>query len=258
MHEYDDVQGQAHTLEQRREDQFGNPDLPDPRNFDVEFSSSGLVLQLTTRTTSGGFHRSERFVYGDAGELLRSVITNRSGVESEITDFIRESDERQIWTTRDFSGVVVGNGVTQYSNGLAVRSTSFRSGAMSVDKRIEYVKGKLSKRVSEYYGFNGALSERWIAIFNESERVIENFGLKADGRPLGDGKYVYEYDSAGRTYRVLSFNDLADENIPNYIRGFTYVCDEKGNWIERREYSLFRDDGRWQQSITTRRLSYHE
>jgi len=257
MDEYKDVQGKVHTLEQRRENKFENPDRPDPRNFDVEFSPSGLVLQITTRTTSGGFYRSERFVYSERGELIRSATTDRSGVESENTDFIKESDERRIWRTRDSSGLAVGNGVTEYSDGHAVRSTSFRSGAIITDKRIEYVEGRLSRWISDYYGFNGTLAERCIAIFDENERVIENFGLKADGKPLGDGRYKCEYDSLGRKYRVLSFNDLADDNVPNHIRGFTYVCDEQGNWVARHEYSRFRSDDRWWESITKRKLTYY-
>jgi hypothetical protein len=124
-------------------------------------------------------------------------------------------------------------------------------------KSFEYADGKLSKALSKYYGPNKSLLEVSTSRFDSLGRVIEAFGLRPDGKPTGDGRYVYEYDDEGRTHRILSYNDLADAEIPNSIRGFKYTSDENGNWVERDEYWRSRSDSDWTNKITTRTLTYY-
>lgn len=260
MHEYHDLLGRVSTLEQRSDEKHRIPELshiPDHQSFDVELSASRLVLLLVTRTHSGAVHHSTRFFYGDAGELKRSVRKDAAGAETESTELSRESEGKRAWATRNVDGHLIASGIDEYVSGLLVCTTSFQGEALSTRRTIGYVDRRPVKRISEFYGSNGELAETSIAKFDQEGRVSEAFGLKPDGRPLGDGRYVYEYDSAGRKYRVLSFDDMADENVPNHIRGFTYVCDEVGNWIERREYGRFRSDDRWRESVITRKLTYY-
>lgn len=260
MHEFDDLQGRVRTLEQRGDGKHRIPELsnlPDHQSFDIEFGPSKLVILLVTRTHSGAVHHSKRFFYGDSGELKRTVRKDASGAETESNELSRETGGKRAWATRKIDGHLIASGIDEYVSGLLVCASSFRGEALSTRRTIEYVDRKPVQRMSEFYGFTGELAEKSITKFDIKGRIVETFGLKPDGRPLGDGKYVYEYDSAGRKHRVLSFDDIADENIPNRISGFTYVCDEEGNWIERREFSRGRSDDRWRVSVTERKLAYH-
>ena len=47
-----------------------------------------------------------------------------------------------------------------------------------------------------------SLSSGYRAMTLKAE-LQKHYGLKGDGKPLGDGKYKYEYDSGGRTQQGL-------------------------------------------------------
>ncbi len=257
MNENYGVKGSIHTLEQRKPWKYGLDHLPNLESYDVEFSPAGQVLQRTDYTNAERIYRSSRFVHNDAGKLVRTVEFDGAGIELAISEFAY-SEGRRVCTTRDERGIVTGRDVDEYDgNLLTVLGTYDGNGQPKRLKCFEYAEGKLSKAVSKYYGPDRGLLEISISHFDSLGRVIEAFGLTPDGKPTGDGRYVYEYDDVGRKHRILSYNDLVDTEIPDSIRGFVYECDEHGNWTERREYHRFRGDSDWTQRITTRRLTYY-
>lgn len=81
------------------------------------------------------------------------------------------------------------------------------------------------------------------------------YGLNAEGKPLGDGRYTYEYDDEGRQIRVWSFNEFAEDDVANGVTVYEYETDGTGNWIERREFHRFRSDPHWIKQVTTRNLT---
>ncbi len=86
---------------------------------------------------------------------------------------------------------------------------------------------------------------------------METYGLNGDAKPLGDGKYKYEYDSKGRTSRVWTFNDFVPDGPASGLRIYEYETDEAGNWVERRDFYQSRGDSTWSMKTTTRRLTYY-
>jgi hypothetical protein len=258
MNENYGVKGSVHTLEQRRPWKHGLDHLQNLQSFDVEFSPAGQVLQRTDYTNAEHIYRSSRFVYDDTGRLVRAVEFDGTGIEVAVYEF-EYSEGKRVCIARDARGIVTGRDIDEYDGDLlTVLGTYDASGRPKRLKSFEYAEGKLSKAVSKYYGSGGELLEISISHFGPFGRVIEAFGLTPDGKPTGDGRYVYEYDDVGREHRILSYNDLADTEIPNGIRGFVYRCDERGNWIERDEYHRSRSDSDWTKRITTRRLTYYE
>jgi hypothetical protein len=257
MNENYDVKGCVHRLEQRRPWKYGLEHLPDHESFDVEFSPTGQVLQQTDYTNATSIYRSSRFVYDDAGKLIRIVECDGAGIEVGVSEF-EYSEGRRVCTTRDATGIVTGREVDEFvGNVLALLGTYDANGQPKRLKSFEYTEGKLTKAVSKYYGPGGSLVEISISIFDSLGRISEAFGLTPDGKPTGDGRYTYEYDEEGRAHRILSYNDLADPEVPNSIRGFVYKCDEYGNWTERSEHYRSRRDSDWTNRITTRRLMYY-
>jgi hypothetical protein len=257
MNENYDLKGRVRTLEQRSPWKYGLDNLPNHESFDVEFSPTGQVLQQTDYTNASAVYKSWRFIYDDAGRHIRTVQFDGAGAEVAISEFER-AEGRRVCTTRDATGVVTGRDVDEFvGNLLTLLGTYDASGRPKRLKSFEYAEGKLSRSVSKYYGCDGKFSEQWITSYDSAGRVAETFGLKADGSPLGDGRYTYEYDDEGRKHKILSYNDLAGPNIPNSIRSFVYQCDEHGNWTERTEYHRFRSDCDWTKRITTRKLTYY-
>ena len=87
-------------------------------------------------------------------------------------------------------------------------------------------------------------------------RVNKTFGLTGAGLPVGDGKYVYEYDEESRKKYVWSFDDWSPRNSAIALTINEYDCDEHGNWVERRKFHQFRGDSSWRLTKTTRGLEY--
>ena len=104
----------------------------------------------------------------------------------------------------------------------------------------------MQKSTSVYFGpEKGEAVENWISAYGPNgESWLKHLGLKPDGKPLGDGRYIYEYDGEGRRCEVLSFNDSTNDNVPNHIRRFAYSDEmnmgELG--VECREYGARRQE----------------
>jgi hypothetical protein len=255
MNENYGVKGSVHTLEQRKPWKHGLEHLPNLQSFDVEFSPAGQVLQQTDYTNAEHIYRSSRFVYDDTGRLVRSVEFDGTGIEIAFYEF-EYSEGKRVCIARDARGVVTGRDIDEYDRDLlTVLGTYDASGRPKRLKSFKYTKGKLTQSVSKYYGYNGKLCEQWITTYDSEGRVAKTFGLKADGSPLGDGKYAYEYDGGGRQIKVWSFNDR--ENVANAVTISEYLCDENGNWTERSDYHHSKHYSNWTKRITTRRLTYY-
>jgi hypothetical protein len=259
MNENYNVKGPVLKLEQRKPCVPGLEHLVDYDSFDVEFSPSGQVVHFTQYTGAGDVFRSECYSYDDSGKLARSLEFDSAESEAGTTDYDHDSDGKRVgWTRRDKSGTVTGRGVEEYAGKLLVSLVSFRANDVVVRRKtFEYWDDKLVQSVSTYYGPNGEVSERWISAYDEDGRITETFGLKSDGKPLGDGRYIYEYDHEGRESRVLSVNEFADDNEPNHTKRFAFKFDEHGNWIKRCEYTRSRSDSNWRKTFTTRKLTYY-
>lgn len=257
MDENYDVRGCVHTLEQRRSWKYGLDHLPDHESFDVELSPTGKVLKQVDYTFAKGVYRTSRFAYDNAERLIRTVKLDGAGIEVAISEF-EYSEGRRVCTTRDTTGIVTGRLVDEYVGDLPALLSSYDgNGQPKRLKSFEYTEGRLSKAVSKSYGPGGRIAEISISYFDSLGRVIEAFGLTAEGKPTGDGRYTYEYDGDGREHRILSYNDLDDSNVPNSIRDFVYKCDEHGNWTERIEFHRFGSDSDRTKRITTRTLTYY-
>jgi hypothetical protein len=257
MNENYDVKGSVHTLEQRKPWKYGLEHLRNLKSFDVEFSPAGQVLQRTDYTNAESIYRSTRFEYHESGRLIRAVEIDGAGIELAVSEF-EYSESKQLCITRDTKGIVTGRDIDEYNGNLPTLVGSYdANGHPRRLKSFEYREGRLAKAVSQYYGLEGKVVEISISQFDSLGRLVEAFGLAPDGKPLGDGRYTYEYDDEGRKHKILSYNDLVDTDVPNSIRGFTYKCDEHGNWTEREEYYRSNGDSDWSKSVTTRKLRYY-
>lgn len=261
MNEYYDVKGQVLKLEQRRP--FTSKleqDLPFISvlgNFDVEFSPSGQVIHVTTYAGAGAVHRSERLIYDEAGKRIRTIEFDGAGIMTSSTDFQYESEgSRVVWTDHDQSGTVRGRGVEEYVGKLRMSLAMFGANDLPVlRKTFEYAGNKLQKAVSKYYLPDGDLREQWISTYDSEGRMAETYGLNADGEPLGDGRYKFEYDREGHEIKTWYFNEW--DNLAKGVTVFEYTFDELGNWIEQREYHRFKGHSHWTQRITNRKLTYY-
>jgi hypothetical protein len=257
MNENYDVKGSVHTLEQRRPRKYRLDHLPNRQSFDLEFSPTRQILQQTAYTNSEGIYRSSRFAYDDTGRLTRIVESDGTGKEFRVSEF-EYSLRRRTCTTRNATGIMTGLDVDEYDENklLTLLGSYDADGKPKRLKSFKYSNSKLVEAVSKFYVPDGSLVEISISRFDSLGRIVEAFGLTPDGKPLGDGRYVYEYDGEGRKHKILSFNDLDETDVPGSIRGFTYKCDEIGNWTERTEYYRSRGDSDWTKKVTTRRLTY--
>jgi hypothetical protein len=99
----------------------------------------------------------------------------------------------------DAFSVVANHGVGKYSGKNLLSTSSFdNENRRRRVKTFEYSGGRLVKSDSLYYLSDGTAYERWLVDYDSDGRIHKTYGLKADGSPLGDGKYVYEYDQQGR------------------------------------------------------------
>lgn len=261
MNENYELKGCVRRLEQRRQSKPLTPRIDKSRDFesfDVEFSPIGQVQNLTTYTRTGAVDGSERHIYDEMGNLISIVAFDGGGVQTTTTEFEYDKEQRRVeWIVRDFSAALLRRGTDQYFGDLLISLATFRPDGLPIAlKTFEYAEKRLLKSVSQFYGFDGRLSERWISAYDSAGRLIETFGLKEDGKPLGDGRYMYEYDKEGRKYRVSSFNEGSHDDTPNVVSDFVYKCDEQGNWIERREYRRLRSESHRRETLSTRKLVY--
>lgn len=258
MYENYGLKGHVRNLKQRKQWVFSEGPLnqvPNLDSYDVEFSSAGLVLAKTSYTHGGALHRSTRFEYNDAGQLVRSEKFDNKGDKIEIVQLVR-SQGKCTWTACDASGATTNYGIDEYDGTNVVLSSSY-DGKCNPNtlKSFQYEEGNLSRSVSIRYGYDGTVGEQWITTYDAAGRVAKTFGLKADGAPLGDGKYSYEYDEEGRESKVWTFDDL--EDVPRSVRVSEYRNDGIGNWIERHDFHRSKSDSRWRKTTSTRTLSYY-
>jgi hypothetical protein len=101
------------------------------------------------------------------------------------------------------------------------------------------------------------LVEQWLSSYDAAGRIVETYGLSGNGKPLGDGKYKYEYDSEGRTSRVWTFNDTVSGQPATGIKICEYEMDESENWVARREFHQSRGDSTWKMMTTSRKFTYY-
>ena len=261
MNENYKVKGRVHTLRQRREYQPITPEIDrhrDFESFDVQFSPEGLVQAFTAYTNLGTFDGRERYIRDRERRLIRTLNYDSSGGLASVVSYEYADGGHAEWKEHSVAGDLLRNGVDEYRGKELISIARFRSnGLLAFQKRFEYAEERLVKSVSLYYSISGNLAERWISSYGSNGRIAETYGLKPDGDALGDGMYRYEYDAEGRKSRILSFNDCSDSHLPNRISEFIYRCDEKGDWIERKELSAFESDDCWRESLTSRELVYY-
>lgn len=258
MNEEYGLKGNVKRLEQRRQSKFDSGLLqhtPDHDSFDVEFSLLGRSLRETYYTYDGLVHRSTRFHYDEAGRLIRTEKFDHTGACFGCCEHVY-SEGKCEWLSRDAAGVITGRGVDEHDGTRLVRLSSFDDhGGPRRIKSFEYSDNRLVKSDSRY--FLDGYVQRWLADYDSAGRIHKTYGLKSDGSPLGDGKYVYEYDQDGRESKVWSFNEYNDDNVATQVKIYEYVDDEERNWIERRELNVWRNDSYRSKTITARKLTYY-
>lgn len=258
MNEEYGVKGRVRTLHQRKNwlSDSGIAHLPNHDSFDVEFSPTGGVLLETTYTFSNDVYGHACFVYDDDQRLIRANRFDESDREKSSFEY-EYVEGRCLWTARDPTGIVTGRGVEEYDAGCLMSSNTYDAAGHPTHLiTYEYTAGKRAKKVSKYLN-QGKPYEIQISHFDSLGRVAETFGLTGDERPLGDGRYKFEYDEEGRPSRTQSYNDWGKTDLPNHVSRFTYLCDGHGNWIQRNEYSRWQSDTGWKKHKTTRELTYY-
>ncbi len=260
MHDHYGVKGRVRTLQQRKIKIWlldsGIANCPNHDSFDVHFSPTQQVLLETEYTHSTYIYRHRRHEYDNAQRLSRTIESDASGMETRRFDF-EYCDGKCLRTTRDGVGNILSRGASDYVDGSLISSSSYEpDGQPALLTAYEYQGGKVLKKVSKSF-YRGKPGEVWTCHYDSLGRIVETYGLTAEGKPVGDGRYKYEYDEEGRERRILSYDDWSDSNVPNHVRAFRYKCDEQGNWIERIEGSRFRSDKKWKTYKTTRKLTYH-
>ena len=258
MNDKYDVKGRVHKLEQRKVWNIGLDHVPNPDTFDVEFSPSGQVLRKTTYNMAGAVIGSVHFLYNDSGQISRSLEFDGAGKQIHSNDFVNQTDGNRVITASETDGKFAGRTIEVYEGNLLL---SFRSydvdNLLKREKTFQYTGSKLQTSDSQYYLPDGAFSERWLTDYDSEGRIRRTHGLKADGSPLGDGKYLHEYDEEGRIGKIWTFSEFGDDNIASSVTIYEYVTDDVGNWIERREFHLWRNDTYQSKRITTRKLTYY-
>jgi hypothetical protein len=108
---------------------------------------------------------------------------DRAGGPLRSTDFQCDSEGRCIgWTGFDSSGGLTRRCVQQYAGKLLVSSATSDAKGMAIRQEdFEYVASDLVKSVCRYYGPDGTLCETWTSHHDTQGRLIETFGLAAEG-----------------------------------------------------------------------------
>jgi len=145
-----------------------------------------------------------------------------------------------------FSGVSVSTELIYEANATLMRR-----------KDYQYEAGKLAQAISRYFNPDGTVREDQIEGFDSEERILLTYGLTASGKPLGDGKYLHEYDAEGRETRRLDLDEFDVEKLPKREERIEYSSDEHGNWITRRARSKWLGDSDWTETITVRTIEYY-
>jgi hypothetical protein len=260
MNEEYGIKGCVHRLEQRKHLKFSIDGLdkkPNHDSYDVEFSIAGQVLQEITYNYGGTPCRSTKFDYDDAGRLTRTSAIGSTGVEIAVSE-LAYSKGKCTWVNRDATGTITSRGIDEYDGEHLILLSTFdgRDRPKTV-KSFEYLENKLTKSDSRYFLPDGTMCERWLTDYDSQGRVRRTHGLKADGSPLGDGKYLHEYDEEGRIGKVWTFTEFGNDNIASSVTIYEYATDDVGNWIERREFHLWRNDTYQSKGTTTRKLTYY-
>lgn len=204
MNDKYDVKGRVHKLEQRKVWNIGIDRVPNPDSFDVEFSPSGQVLRETTYNMAGAVIGSVHFLYNDSGKISRSLEFDGAGKQIQSNDFVHQTDGNRVITASETDGKFGGHTIEVYEGNLLLSFRSYdANNLLKREKTLHYIGSKLQTSDSRYYLPDGKLVEQWLSSYNTEGRIAETYGLNGDGKPLGDGKYQYEYDSEGRTSRGL-------------------------------------------------------
>lgn len=252
------IKGRVHRLQQRKLWNLGLEDLPNHESFDAEFSPSGQTLRITNYNMATTAIGSEQFDYDNFGKLIRCVEFDAGGRETCSSDFVYESQESRVVIKRKPSGEVLSRTVEVYEENLLLSLATYDGeDRLKREKTFQYASNKLTESDSRYYLPDGTLYEEWVSCYDSEGRIARTRGMKADGKSLGDGKYLYEYDDKGRLAKVWSFNEFADDDVANAVTVHEYDTDELGNWVERREFHQSRGDSHWSKTITTRKLTYY-
>jgi hypothetical protein len=259
MNDKYDVKGRVHTLEQRTNWNLRQLDrLLNHDSFDVEFSPSGQVLQVTTYNMAGGVIGSNHFEYGNSGKTSRSLQLDSAGRQIHTTKFFYETQGNRVTTTSETDGKFAGRTIEVSEGSSLLSFASYDSGGLlRREKTFHYAGSALQTSDSRYYLSDGTLLEQWLSSYDAQGRIVETYGLKADGKPLGDGKYKFDYDSEGRPSRTGTFNEYEHEEQAIAIKRYEYETDESGNWTARHEQWRSRGDSAWSTKITTRKLTYY-
>jgi hypothetical protein len=226
-------------------------------NFDVEFSATGLVLLENSYTYSVSLYRSTRFEYDADGRLIRCTERDSGGGPVSVSER-QYSPGKCEWIERDAGGCVVCRGLDEYDGERLVRLSlwGFDNSIRRI-KSFEYSGNMLSHAESCYHKVDGSLYERAVTEYDSLGRVSRTYGLKADGSPVGDGKYTFEYDPDGRVSKVWTFDEFTNDDTATSVTLSQYVDDAQGNWIEHHECHVWRKDAHQSRKLTTRTLTYY-
>jgi hypothetical protein len=254
-----DVTGPVRRLTQLRERRTALAPLDhliDFDSFQIEFSSEGLVLVATRYRFDGVVGDVERFEYDVQRRVIGTVKTDGAGAPLSSCTVEYEADGKTS-VTRNAGGEAIHRHVNELEGERPLVLASFRAdGTPLTRKEFEYRDGELVGSIGTYWGALGGVSHRWVTQYDEFERILRTRGEKADGSPLGDGKYKYNYGDGGRLWKLWTFSDF--EEKAQSVETYTYVDDERGNWIERRGVHVWRSDNRKTTNLTTGELLYED
>ena len=207
---------------------------------------------------AGIFTGSELFEYDVFGKTTRSTSLDEKGRPKATLQFSRKAESNQTITTAESDGKLTSRTV-EIAEGSRITFLAFYGGdgILRKEKVFQYSGGQLHSSESRFFAPDKTLVERWLTSYDAAGRISRTFGIKADGLPLGDGKYQYEYDSEGRISRLWTFNDLDNNETATSVKIYEYQVDDHDNWTERREFHRSRSDTDWVTGVTSRKLAYY-
>jgi len=257
MNDKYEVKGRVRKLEQRKDWNLGLGHLPNRDSFDVEFWPSGQILRLTTYNMAGAVIGSEQLDYSDSGKRTCSLEFDSAGQQTHTKCFVHETEGNRVITVSQTDGKFTGRTVEVYDGSLLLSFASYdANNLLKREKTFQYNGNQLQTSDSRLYIPDATLVEQWLSSYDPEGRIAETYGLTGDAKPLGDGKYKYEYDPEGRTSRVWTFNDVAPDGPASGLKIHEYKTDKAGNWIERRAFYQSHGDSTWSVKTTTRKLTY--
>jgi hypothetical protein len=255
------LKGRVRNLKQRRQHNlnFDTIDPQDVESFDLEFSPMGQLVRETQYTFRGSVHRTDCLDYDEAGKHVRTISYDSFGREADVTDHDYDESGKSITsTTHDIKRRVFRRSVYLYSGERLSTELIYEANvALRRQKDYRYEGGKLSQTVSRYFNPDGTVREEQIASFGGEGRILFAYGLTASGKPLGDGKYLYEYDAEGRESRRIALDEFDAEKPAKCEEVSDYSSDELGNWVRRCSRSKWLGDSDWTETITLRTIEYY-